>query len=426
MAKRVLNRIRLDKIAAVDRPCQEHATVAIVKRAPDLAALDARLPIVKATFAEALNGAMVSERVNRAFWDAFDGLWQRNDAFRCALTDEIAEGGDGSKASADYVASVNNLVDSAVAAARSVGAEASDEEMSKSIRKAATAWIPQPQPKEQPMKIINKAQLLAAVAGFAIAKSSMADAEAITDAAVELDAIDVLSEQPELAKMADDKKKKKKGDPEFEAMKREITVLKMAPDIRKHFDGLAADAQTAFLAKSATEQAADVAAANSADPVVHKCLDGTEIRKSDGAAVLAMAKRNDALSKEIGELRESGTALTLEKRAGEFPNVASAVAIDMLKSAAQVGEESVAGKAILKSLATMNEGASRLFKSLGSNEVPEVSGDIKKARETFDGEVAKVAREEKIGRADAMSKVRDTRPDLFKAAYPDNAEAEDA
>src|SRR3546814_5387553 len=91
MAKRVLNRIRQDKIAAVDQPCQQHATVAIIKRAP----ADPAVAIAKATYQEALNGALVSERVNRAFWDHFDGLWQRNDAFRTVLTDELAEGGDG-------------------------------------------------------------------------------------------------------------------------------------------------------------------------------------------------------------------------------------------------------------------------------------------------------------------------------------------
>jgi hypothetical protein len=35
MTKRVLKQIRLDKIAAVDRPCQEHAVVSILKRAPE-------------------------------------------------------------------------------------------------------------------------------------------------------------------------------------------------------------------------------------------------------------------------------------------------------------------------------------------------------------------------------------------------------
>lgn len=431
--KRVLNRIRLDKIAAVDLPCQEHATVAIVKRAPlaaALAKLDARYPLVKATYDEALNGAMVSERVNRAFWDSFDGLWQRNDAFRTALTDELADGGDGATASADYVASVNELVDQAVAAARSAGAKASDDDLSKAITGAATSWIEKskPQPKEQPMKIVNKAQLLAAVAGFAIAKSSLADANAITDAAVELDALDALADQPDLAKMAEDKKKKKgdvTDDKSVKALQREVAVLKMAPAIRKHFDALAESDQDAFIAKSDADRQAEVDQANTTDPVLHKCLDGTEIRKSDGAAVLAMAKRNDALSKEIGELREGQAGDAIEKRARkDFPNVALTEASDMLKAAAEVGEDSAAGKSILKTLATMNKGRETLFKSLGTTEAPEIGGDIKKARTDFDTEVRKVASSEKIGIADAMSKVRNDRPDLFAAAYPENAEAE--
>jgi hypothetical protein len=33
--KRILSRLRLDKIASVDRPCQEGATVALIKRAED-------------------------------------------------------------------------------------------------------------------------------------------------------------------------------------------------------------------------------------------------------------------------------------------------------------------------------------------------------------------------------------------------------
>src|SRR3546814_3169023 len=155
MAKRVLNRIRLDKIAAVDQPCQQHATVAIIKRAP----ADPAVAIAKATYQEALNGAMVSERVNRAFWDNFDGLWQRNDAFRTALTDELAEGGDGATSAAAYIESVNELVETTVTAARSAGAKASDDEISNAINDAVTSWIEsQPQHQEQTMKLVTKDQ----------------------------------------------------------------------------------------------------------------------------------------------------------------------------------------------------------------------------------------------------------------------------
>lgn len=418
MTRRRLNRIRLDKIAGVDLPCQQHATVAIVKRAPGAAIAG----LAKATFDEALNGQMVSERVNRAFWDAFDGLYQRNDAFRTALTDELSEGGDGAEASAAYVASVNELVNTAVAAARSAGAKASDEEMNKAVCEAATSWLAKstPQPKEQPMKIINKAALISAVATFAIAKSTAAEAAAITDAAVEFDALDALSEQPELLAIAE----AKKSAAATAELQREVAILKMAPEQRAHFDGLSAEGQTAFLAKSDAERAAEIDALSSADPVVHKCADGTEIRKSDGPALLALAKRNDALTAELGTLRKGQVEASLEKRAAAYPNVAKSVAMEMLKSADTLGTDTPAGRDIVKSLETMNTATGGIFKSLGTTE-GDGPVDIAKARQTYDAEVSKVAAERKISKADAMSAVRVERPDLFNAAFPQSAD-EDA
>lgn len=427
MPKRVLNRIRLDKIAAVDKPCQQHATVAIIKRAP----ADPVLAIAKATYDEALNGAMVSERVNRAFWDNFDGLWQRNDAFRTALTDELAEGGDGSVASAAYVASVNELVDTAVAAARSAGAKATDAEISKAILDAATSWIDsQPPFQEQPMKIITKAQLKAAVAAFDITKSTYGDLTTIAEAAVDLDAIDELPADGPLAKMAEDKKKEKAKDkgedsPAFKALQREVAVLKMAPATRTFFDALPVADQDAFLAKSAEDQAAQIESITKGDPILYTCDDGTAIRKSDGAIVAMMARQNDNLAKQLKTVTGTLEGNAFEKRArADFKNVALSEAVDMLKAAGEVGEDTPTGKAIIKTLTTMNKGRDPLFKSLGSTEVPELGESIEKARGDFDTEVRKVATRDSIGISDAMSKVRNERPDLYAAAYPENAAAE--
>lgn len=418
--KRVLNRIRLDKIAAVDLPCQEHATVAIVKRAPAAGAPPA---IVKKTFQEALRAQLVSDQISETFWRAFENQWAVRDAFRTALSDEIAEGGDGSVATEAFTEAMGQLATAAADAARDAASTA-ETDLESAVEEAVSKWLQQ---QEQPMKITTKAALASAVAAFAIAKSTVAEANDIIDAAETLDALDALDANPDLAKMAEGKKKKGATDDKaVKALEREVAVLKMAPAIRKHFDGLAADAQDAFIAKSDADRQAEVDQANTADPVVHKCLDGTEIRKSDGAAVLAMAKRNDALSKEIGELRESSAGDAIEKRARtEFPNVALAEATDMLKAAKEVGEDSAAGKSILKTLTTMNKGRDTLFKSLGTTEAPEVTGDIKKARQDFDSEVRKVAAAEKIGHADAMSKVRAERPDLFEAAYPETAAADE-
>lgn len=425
MPKRVLNRIRLDKIAAVDLPCQEHATVAIVKRAPAAGAPPA---IVKKTFDEALRAQLVSTQIGDVFWRAFENQWALRDAFRTALSDEIAEGGDGNVATEAFTAAMGQLAAAAADAARNAASTA-DTDLEAAVEEAVTKWLQQ---QEQPMKITTKAALASAVAGFAIAKSTIAEANEIIDAAVALDDLDALDASPDLAKMAeyDGKKKKKKGDkddPEMAAMKRKIEILEMPADVRKHFDGLPADQQDALIAKSATERQAAVDAANATDPVVYKCADGTEIRKSAGEAVLAMAKRNDALEAKVADLSKSAADAQIETRATtDFPNVAKATAVAMLKSAAALGEATEAGKDVLKSLAAMNKGGSHLFKNLGSNEAPAISGDIAKARQDYDAEVAKVAREDKIGVADAMSKVRAERPDLFAAAYPETAEEADA
>lgn len=413
--KRRLNSIRLDKIAAVDQPCQEHATVAIIKRAPAAGAPPA---IVKATFDEALRAELLDEKVCETFWEAFENQWSVREAFKTALTDELAAGGDGMTAAAGFTAAMQQIATAAAQAARDAASTAPTD-LTAAVEDAVSKWL-QTQHKENPMKIMSKAALVSAVASFALAKSTAADMAAITDAAVEFDALDALDGQPELLAAATAKRSAKQTD----ALTREVAVLKMAPAIRKHYDGLDAAGQTAFLAKSAADQQAEVDALSAENPVVYKCVDGTEIRKSDGATLLAMAKRNDALSREVGELREGAASGSIEKRArADFPNVALNVATDMLKSAAQVGEDSDAGKAILKSLGTMNKGATTLFKSLGTTEAPEIGGDIKKARQDFDSEVAKVAREDKIGMADAMSKVRAERPDLFEAAYPETAAA---
>lgn len=414
MTRRRLNSIRLDKIAAVDQPCQEHATVAIVKRAPTEGT---PLAIAKKTFQEALAGQLVSEKISDTFWRAFECQWAVRDAFRTALTDELAAGGDGSEATAGFSAAMEQIAISAATAAR-LAASSSDLTIATAVEEAVVKYLQQTQ--EQPMNITTKAQLAAAVASFDINKSTMADANAIVDAAVALDAVGDLN--GDLAKMAKSRTELVNVN---KALVRENAVLKMAPAVKAHYDSLAADQQDAFIAKSDADRQAEVDAAQAADAVIYKCADGTEIRKSDGAALLALAKRNDQLAADLASANSASNALSLEKRAREeFPNVALSEAVDMLKSVGELGADSDAGKAILKSLTTMNDSQSGLFKSLGTTEAP-VSLDIRKARETFETEVSKVASTEKIGRSDAMSKVRNERPELFKAAYPEAVDGDE-
>lgn len=477
--KRRLTSIRLDKIAAVDDPCQEHATVAIMKRnftpekrkeladkghampdgsfpietvadlknaiaafgrAKDPAAAkkhiiararalkaidelpadwDVKKALAKATFGEALEGNLIAGAVNDAFFDSFDGLWQRNDAFRVALTDELATGGDGSTASADYVASVKALVDEAVSQARDAGATASDTgTVDKSLNAAVEKWL-ESKKEQTTMKITNRAELQAAVSKFAVATSTVADAQAIQKAAKDLDAEDLLPADGPLAKA--------KPDPEMVKVQRELAVLKLSPVAKSHFDGLDEAGQTAFLAKSDADRQAEIDAASSKDPVVYKCKDGTEIRKSDGSAVLALAKRNDEQAEELAKLRGETNSSTIEKRAAEkYPHVAKGVAADMLKSVDQIGKDTDAGKAMLASLDQMEKAGGRLFKTIGTTEGDGEGGGpagIAKSRTDFDTKVSEIASRDKIGKADAMSKARVEHPDLFKAAYPETVQA---
>jgi hypothetical protein len=417
--RRRLTAIRLDKIAAVDSPCQQHATVAIVKRAPDAQA------IAKATFQEALEGQLVASRVNEAFYSSFNGLWERNDAFRTALTDELAAGGDGAAASGDYVASVKALVDEAVTAARAAGANATDDQLNKALTTAAENWLAaKSTPKEQGiMKITNKAELGSAITS-ALAKGlalSVGEVATIQKAATDLGAEDALPADGPLAKAAP------AGDP---ALVRKVAILEMPADVRKHFETLTTPAdQDAFLKMDPAARAADVAKRNEGDPVVFTTSDGIEIRKSDGRTAELLARQNDKLNKRVDELAQDHAEATLQKRAAAFPNVAEDVAIDMLKGVDAVGPTTEKGKALQKALDRMNAASGKLFKSVGTD-AGGPGGDVQQggdaaAKSEFNQAVEKAAVDLKIPRADAMTKVRRDQPELFAKAFPGAVEPED-
>lgn len=97
------------------------------------------------------------------------------------------------------------------------------------------------------------------------------------------------------------------------------TALAELNDAQKtHFKSLDAASQDAFLAKSAAERDAEVdavaKAASAADPVVYKTLDGVEIRKSDGVALLTLAKSNDTLRKQNEDLAKAAADAELTRR----------------------------------------------------------------------------------------------------------------
>ena len=74
----------------------------------------------------------------------------------------------------------------------------------------------------------------------------------------------------------------------------------------------------AFLEMSSTQRDAAVKDHfERVDPVVYKCDDGTEIRKSHGEIAEKMARQNDANSNELAKARDEREQLKFEKAAGE-------------------------------------------------------------------------------------------------------------
>lgn len=334
MAKHRVRNLRLREISSVDRPAQVGAVSVLAKR------YEGPVDIIKVSFEEALKGNMLAEKVQDVFYKAFEDWWSGKEAFRKALIDELAAGGDGSSASQDFKDWLGSLVDQALGAAKAAGA-ADAADLEKAFNQAATDWLSK---KEQTMTIKTKADLTAAIekAQTAGDKVTVGDVQAIHKAATELNAEDLLPATGVLAKAAT---------PALDAdtqaaVTRMVKRDALSADLRKHYDGLTTDAdRDAFLAKSATEQAQVIEKAAGDDPVVYTTLGGVDIRKSAGETVLALAKDADNSKRELAKAQAASEDVALEKRAKD--------------DLGNIGGELIGKKALLKALDGITDTATR-------------------------------------------------------------------
>lgn len=415
--KKIMRSFKIDEISAVDNPCQVGAKVVLTKRAPDEPYTDDVQSFAKVSFKQALEETTMERKFADAFYESFDGLWTVNDAFREALKDAYQ---DSEETLRQYIEEVTRIARAALEKTKSLtkGAEIDSNAIQQAMAKAGAELVETRKEQQMP-KITNKAELTAAIAKFEKDGGTNADIAAIAKAASDLGHEDLLPDTGALAKSKDaDEIAKLQA-----RLDKRDKVDALDTDTRKYYDGLAEDAQDDFLAKSADDQAAEIAAKNSDDPVVHKCFDGTEIRKSDGPTVLALAKGRDADQAEIKKLRESNADSDIEKRAAtEFPNVAKDTAVSMLKSANAVGADTDAGKTVITTLTNMNKNGGKLFEEIGEGGGDPLNKNDTSAVVAFDKKVAEIAKRDSIDTAAAMSKARVEAPDEFAAAYPDAAE----
>jgi hypothetical protein len=361
MKKARISNLKLREISSVDRPAQVGAVSVLMKRRGG----DSAEEIIKATFQEALSGCLLADKVRDVFYSSFENMYDGKEAFRKALVDELAAGGDGSTASDAFKAWLGTLVDQATGAAKAAGAANVPDELNKVFTKAATDWLGE---KEHIMKITNRAELTAAITKFQGEgdKGTVVDAIAIRKAAGELQADDLLPKDGPLAPVA------ATVDPTLTAkVERMEKRDALSADVRKHYDTLTTDEdRDAFLKLDAAGQTAALAKAGGDDPVVYTTLDGVDIRKSADPALLAMAKGRDNDRRELAKVRANEEDTRLEKRAGdELGNVGGELvgkkallkAVDSIADAATKD----AALAVLKAANTVAKG---IFKRQGSTE----------------------------------------------------------
>ncbi|AKQ75851.1 hypothetical protein FDH82_gp61 [Roseobacter phage RDJL Phi 2] len=168
---------------------------------------------------------------------------------------------------------------------------------------------------------------------------------------------------------------KTKVEPTVEDLQKQLarqTSVAELTDVQKaHFGTLDETAQDVFLAKSADDRQAEVDTvaknAADADPVVYKTLDGLELRKSAGDALIAMAKSNDTLRKQNDELAKNAANETLRKRAetelAHLPGDVDA-RMALIKSVDGI-EDKTQREAAMNALKAQNEAMAKAFKTAG-------------------------------------------------------------
>lgn len=352
--RRSMKRFVIKEISGVTRPAQGGARMVIMKAAEDEDA-----EFCKASFAQALDDRMMDQRFCRAFGDAFDGIWERNDAFREALKDGYQNSEETVR---QYVESIAEVARRAAEAVQGLAkSKDADSVIEKAVGDAVDAFMEAHEQENIPMTILTRAALKAAIAKFAKDGGTDATITEIKIAAGVLKAEDELPAEGALAKSAST------DDGVVASLQKQVKVLSLSDDFKKHYETLATDQQDAFLALDATAQKAAVEGANSDDPVVYKTADGIEIRKSDGVTALMMAKRFDSLEKRFDKLESDTSGDRFTKTAeADYPHLPTEGTVEILK-AAEGMTDADKKKKMLEGLAAANKALGKNFQRIGGN-----------------------------------------------------------
>lgn len=371
--KRIIRDFRLDKIAAVDRPCQQGAKMTIMKRA-DLMKLDADLaPIVK--YISASEGAQpfqtfLSQAEQR---DKHYDLVEQFQSELCALDNSLRSiVGDAEMSQERKPLAMRESIEAFMTSVRDKWPD-----IPATVAKAVEYFTDLDNEGENPMSKELETKL-------ADLEKSVADLTAERD-----EAVAKAAEQEVIAKMTDDEK-----------------------DYLKSLDG---EAKKEFMAMSADDRKKKMKKAAEADETLE--VDGETVRKSivgDEAfkLLVSMNKRTEALAKDQADASDKAAIAKAEQRAqAEFSHLPGSVEERgaMLKAMEDMDEDL---RKSFEAVFTAAEGLAKgAFKQVGSQ-----GQEINKAdQDKFVAKVSEIQDRDKISKSAAMVKAAAEFPELHKA-----------
>ncbi len=393
--RRVLTKLRIDELSAVDRPAQEGARALLMKRAVSKNGDYEEPPSVMTSNEDGHSHLVrLSGRAGSTSWGKSAGSDSGHDHPWLLQPDGTLLIGEAEGHS--------HTVD----ADQVLMALLTKREFSADEREALAesgAALP-----DGSYPIESEADLKNAIRAFGRAAEGKRAAVArhIRRRAKALGAEDLLPEEGALSAKAaasteDDDMATKPNTPDLSAENAELkeklakaeALAALSPVEREYHDGLDEAGRVAFLKLAPEGRAAALAESQKADPVVYTDAAGVKYRRSDGEALISLAKRADAAQREAEAFKRQAEDAALEKRANELTALPGTVAskVAMLRALDSIPDESAREQA-LASLKAQNAEMAAAFRKFGTPLLPSGSDVPVSGRAAGESELDAIAK----------------------------------
>lgn len=405
MAKKVLQRLRITELSAVDRPAQTHAKMTIIKRAKGDAIMSDEIAKIDETIIKAWidpqDGAkpfstfLENTLSNKQYWKvmdiACDYVYALDDSLKSII-------GDDDLTVAEKESQMRNSVEEFLASIRSKWPD---------IEEAFTKVLADP----DSSKIVKGAKM-------SREKVTVEDLQKkVEDLKKQLDAATDASEDAK--KAAEMQAKNDELTKQLEDLKAELDMAKaesaLSDEEKAYMSDKDEKTKKAFMDMSAEDRQKAIAKSIDTDEVIK--FEGNEIRKSvvgdeQFAVFKAMAKKAEETDKKLSEETNKREQIELTKRAeDEFGHLPGEVEskVDVLRSINKIDDEDTR-KCLEKMLEAGDKAIKAAFDTIGHDKET-----LKKTENDFKKKVAEIKKRDECSQTEAMQKARQEYPEEFAA-----------